>query len=120
MREPVAQLGRRVEIIDGQQRVLVADIADTPPVQLPGEPLAAVDVDLAVIRDPSLQAHVHEPELGVDEIQVVVQALAFTAEQLEPSAVVTLTNLEAVTRFDRADQTHDPLRDLITLRDLLG
>src|SRR5437868_11535012 len=59
--------------------VVMAGIADAGLVEPAGPPLAAVDIDLHVVGDPSLDAHMHEPELGVHQIQVVVQALALAA-----------------------------------------
>ena len=120
MGEPLAQLGRGVEVIDRQQRVVVADIADAAVIELTGQPLAAVDVDLALIRDPPLDPNVHEPELVVDQIQVVVQALPLPAEQLQLAALVPLADLEAEARLHRADQTDDPLGDPVALGDRLG
>jgi hypothetical protein len=117
VREAFAQPCCSVEVIDGEQRVVPADVADPATVELAGQPLAAVDVDLALVRDPALDAHVHEPELVVDDIQVVVQALPFPAEQLETACLVTLANLEAPARLDRADQTDDPLGDPVGLGD---
>jgi hypothetical protein len=53
----------------------------------------------------------HEPELGVHQIQVVVQALAFAAEQFKPAGLVSLADLEAVAGLDGADQADDPVGD---------
>ena len=44
--------------------------------------------------------HVHEPELRVDHIQVVVQTLPLPAEQLQATAAVTAADLEAPARLD--------------------
>src|SRR6266540_2798423 len=72
---------------------------------------AAVDVDLALVRDPALDPDVHEPELVIDQIQVVVQAPALTAEHLDPSALIAFADLERHARLDRTDQTNDPCGD---------
>ena len=118
--EPLAQLGGRLEVVDGQERVLPADVADAGPVELAGQPLPSIDVDLALIRDPPLDPHVHEPELGIDQVEVVMEALAFPAGQLETTGVVTLADLEAEAGLDRADQTDDPLGDPVGFGDRLG
>ena len=120
MGEPLAQLGGRLEVVDGEERVLPADVADAGPVELAGQPLPSIDVDLALIRDPPLDPHVHEPELGIDQVEVVMEALAFPAGQLETTGVVTLADLEAEAGLDRADQTDDPLVDPVPLGDRLG
>ena len=43
----------------------------------------AVDVDLDLVGDPALDAHVHETELGIDQVHVVVQALALAPGDLD-------------------------------------
>jgi pimeloyl-ACP methyl ester carboxylesterase len=63
--------------------------------------------------------HVHEPELRVDHIRVVVQTLPLPAEELQATAAVTAADLEAPARLDRADQTDDPLGDPVGLGDRL-
>jgi hypothetical protein len=62
---------------------------------------------------------VHEAELGIDQVQVVVQALPFPVGNLELVGDVALVDLEAHARLDRADDTHDPLGDPVGLGDLL-
>jgi hypothetical protein len=118
--EPVAQLARGVEILDGEQRVVPPHVAHATTVELAGQPFAAVDVDLALVWDLPLDADVHEPELGVDQIQVVVQALAFPPEQFEVAGLVALVDLEAEARLHRADETDDPFADAVALGDALG
>ena len=117
--EPLAQLGGRLEVVDGEERVLPADVGDASPVELAGQPLPSIDVDLALIRDPPLDPHVHEPELGIDQIEVVMEALALPAGQLETTSAVALADLEAEARLDRADQTDDPLGDPVGFGDRL-
>ena len=43
--EVLAQLGGRVDVVDLEERVVVADVADPVLVELAGEPFAAVDID---------------------------------------------------------------------------
>ena len=120
MGEAIAQLGRRFQVVDGQQGVLVAHVADLRLVELAGQPLPTVDVDLALIGDPALDAHVHEAELGVDQVEVVVQALALPAEELDGLGLMSAADLEGHARLHRADQAHDAFGDPVTLGDVLG
>ena len=120
MGEAVAQLGGALEVVDGQEGVLVAHVADAGLVELAGQPLAAVDVDLDLVGDPALDAHVHEAELGVDQVHVVVQALALAPGHLDAVGLVALADLEAHAGLHRADEAHDPLGDPVLLGDGLG
>lgn len=52
--EPFTQPLGDVEIVDAQQSVVVAQIADTGGIELAGEPLAAIHVDLDLERQPGL------------------------------------------------------------------
>ena len=58
------------QILDPEERILAFGIADSVLLQFPGEPLVSVHVDLDLKRKPSLQLHVHEPELPIHEIEV--------------------------------------------------
>ena len=120
MGEAVAQLGGALEVVDGQEGVLVAHIADAGLVELAGQPFPAVDVDLDLVGDPALDAHVHEAELGVDQVHVVVQALALAPGHLDAVGLVALADLEAHAGLHRADEAHDPLGDAVLGRDRLG
>ena len=117
MGEALAQRGRRFDVVDGQQGVVVADVADAGLVELAGQPLPAVDVDLDIVGDPALDAHVHEAEVGVDEVEVVVQALALPACRLDAPGLHALAHLERHAGLDRADEAHDALGDPVTFGD---
>ena len=95
MGEVLAQLSRALQIVDAKQRVVVSQVSDAGLVQPAGQPLASVDVNLAVIRDPALDSDVHEPELRVDQIHVVVQALTLSAIHLDGLGLEALAHLEA-------------------------
>ncbi len=120
MGEAVAQLGGALEVVDGQEGVLVAHIADAGLVELAGQPFPAVDVDLDLVGDPALDAHVHEAELGVDQVHVMVQALALAPGHLDAVGLVALADLEAHAGLDRADEAHDPLGDAVLVCYRLG
>jgi hypothetical protein len=63
---------------------------------------------------------VHEPELGVDQIQVVVHALAFPPDRFQPVGAVIGSHLERPARLHHAEHAHDPFGDPVTLRDSAG
>jgi hypothetical protein len=70
--EPLAQRRDGCKIINRGDLVVAAPVPDASRIELPRQPL--VDVDLDLVR--RLQPHVHPPELGIDQIQLIVQALA--------------------------------------------
>src|SRR5262245_60321248 len=74
--EAFAQLRGSGRVIDAQQGVVVAEVADTGAVELTSQPLPSVYPDLDGVGQPGLDADVHEPELGVDQVDVVVDVLA--------------------------------------------
>jgi hypothetical protein len=118
--ELVAELCGAFEVADAQERVVVAQVGDPLLVEAPGQPLASVDVDLAVIRHPALDAHVHEAELGVDEVEVVMEAPALSAVDVDGLGPVVLSDLEAHAGLDGGDDADDPLFDPVALGDRLG
>ena len=69
MGEPLAQLRGLVEVVYAQQGVVVTEIAHAGRVELAGKPFAAVHIYLDLVGQPGLHPHVHEPELGVDEVE---------------------------------------------------
>jgi len=87
MGELVAERLGPGQILHPHQRVVVTAIPNPGPVELAGQPFPAVDVDLDLIGQPRLDADMHEPELGVDQIQVVVHAFPFPADRCWVSVV---------------------------------
>ena len=79
--EPLAQRRDRPEVIDSGDLVVTAPIPDAGLVHLPRQPLPTVDGDLHLIG--CLQPHVHPAELGIDPVQIIVQALASAANHLQ-------------------------------------
>lgn len=60
----------------------------------------------------------HEPELGVDQIEVELQALADLVEDLQ--AALLTPDAEGATGLDRPEDTYQSLFDPISLRDGAG
>ena len=64
------------QVGDGGQTVVGALVGDALGVERAGEPFAAVDAEMGEEGEPGLEAHVHEAEGGVHEVEVEVQAFA--------------------------------------------
>ena len=73
---------------DAQEGVVGGLEADAGLRQLPRQPAVAVEVDLQAKRRPGRHPHVAQAELRVDEVEVVVQALA--ADRLEEGLAARL------------------------------
>ena len=62
----------------------------------------------------------HEAELGVDQVHVVVQALALSPGHLDAVGLVALADLKAHAGLHRADEADNSLGDPVILHDGLG
>jgi hypothetical protein len=74
--ESLANPAGCAQVVDVDEGVVVAHIADALLAQLPGEPFPSVDVDLNLEGEPALKSHVHEAQLGVDQVEIEVEALS--------------------------------------------
>ena len=89
---------------------------DAGGVQLPGQPVVAVDVDLGGEGEPGLHAHVPEPELRVEE--VVVQDALRPAGEGEPGPAVAVAELDGAAGLLAAEDADEALAEA-ALADLL-
>jgi hypothetical protein len=62
--EALAQLAGDLEVVDAQQRVVGPQVADASGVELSGQPLPAVDIDLDREGKPALQRMWMNPSSG--------------------------------------------------------
>lgn len=99
--------GRVGEVHEGVVELLEADVAAF---HFPCEPLVAVDGDLKGEGKPTLQAHVDQPKLGMQE--VVIQAEAFAAGRGEARAPVAPSELEGGAAFQFAEDADQAPGDL--------
>jgi hypothetical protein len=67
--EPLAHRRDGPKIINRGDLVVAAPVPDRRRIELPRQPLAAVDVDLDLVGPPSLQPHRHPAKLGIDPVQ---------------------------------------------------
>jgi hypothetical protein len=74
--EAIGETLRRGRIVQRHEGVVEHFEIDAGVAQLPCQPAMTVEVDLQAKRRPSRHAYVAQPELLVDEVEVVVQALA--------------------------------------------
>ena len=98
----------------------MTEIADPGRVELAGEPLPSVGPNLDGVGQPGLGADVHEAKLGVDQVEVVVHALALTGTGPEPVGGRVGPDVEGPRRLDDADDADQPLGHPVTGRDLAG
>jgi hypothetical protein len=64
------------EIADGKKGVVFQHVGDRTPAQFEGKPGVAIEIELEPKRAPGGNPKVAEPELFVDEVEVIVEALA--------------------------------------------
>jgi hypothetical protein len=97
---------------DPLEAVVSAAIAQPVLVEPPPEPFAAVHADAHLEGEPGLDADVHEAKAPVEEVVVVVQALARLAlELLRRLARPRAMDLPRPTRFDRRKHADGALAD---------
>src|SRR5437588_13044193 len=93
------------------------EVADTDLVELAGQPLPPVNPDLDGVGQPCLDADVHEPELGIDQVQVVVNALALARTDLETMGAGIGLAIEGPGWLDDADHTDQSFAHPVFLDD---
>jgi hypothetical protein len=111
--EPLAQRRDRLALIDRGDLVVAAPVPDASRLQLPCQPLAAVEVNLNLVGCPGLQPHMHPPEFGIDQIQVIVQAFAWP--HLQTLGLPVRCDRERAAGLDHRQHAHQPLRHPIPL-----
>ena len=74
---------------------------DLAPAQQAGQPIVPVEVDLQTARQPCRYSHVAQPQLFVDEIEIVVQALAVVRQQVGLAGVLVVPRLVGRARLHR-------------------
>src|SRR5213075_1462986 len=96
---PVHQALRLGEVGDLDEAVVSAFVGQACVVHLAGEPLAAVDADLDAEWEPGLDPSIHEAEHGIDDVVIVVQALAELGPDLERSGLWVRAQAEGAARL---------------------
>ena len=83
--------------------------ADTLVVQLSGQPIVAVDIDLRGKGEPGLNANVTQAELRIEEVEVQ-HALRPPGES-EPGPALAIEKLDGATILHAAEDADQPLED---------
>ncbi len=83
-REAVGDFLSPGEVIHGGECVVDQGEADALLGQLAGQPVMAVEVELQAERRPGRHTQIAQPQVGVDEIEVVVQALGLAGLEERP------------------------------------
>src|SRR4051812_12162751 len=82
-RLPVGQPLGTCEVLDPGEAVIPPLIADALLVELPGQPLAAIENHVGIEGEPSLEPHLGQAKPAVVEIEVVMQAFPWPSSQLD-------------------------------------
>lgn len=114
------ELLRPSKIIDAGKAVVAAFIAEARSVHLVGEPLAPIDADLDVEREPALDARMHEAEDGIDAVVIEMQTLAALGAELGYAGFLIAAHGERRAGLDAGQQGDQPLSDAVGTGDLVG
>jgi len=106
-REVVRQFLCLSQVGDPAEGVVQDSIRDLALAQLSGQIAVAIAVDLEPEWTPSRHPHVAQPQLLVDEIDVVVQALAIVRLQVCLVGLLAVPRLVAAAGFHRRQDAHD-------------
>jgi len=105
-REVVGQGLRAMPVVNARKGVVGKLEADPGGGELAGQPAMAVAIELQAERTPSRHAHIDQAQLGVDEVEVIMQA--FTSSRAQESAIglLAVPGLVGGTGFHRRDDMH--------------
>src|SRR5262250_1953225 len=102
-REAVGEGLRPGPVVDAQEDVVGKGEADPGGGELPGQPAMAIAVELEAKRTPGWYTQIDQAQLGVDEVEVVVQASAAIRPQEGAVRLLVVPGLVAVAGFHRRD-----------------
>ncbi len=88
-------------------------MADIRRPQLAGQPFAAIEADMHRKGKPGLQPRVQQAQLRIEEVVVVMQALADASLQVDVLGRPIAVNLVSPTRFHATEHTDQSLADPI-------
>ena len=100
--------------------VFTPHVFHPPGIHLPGEPFSAVDADVYRQREPGLQPNVHESQLRVEEVKVMVQTLGIPQTKLQAFFVSVLIDVVRPARFDAVQHANQPAFDAVLFGNLSG
>jgi hypothetical protein len=74
--ETAGQLLRSLDVAQPHERIVELHVLEVVAIELPSQPLVAVDVARDLKRGPTLELDVDEPQVSVQEVLVEVETLA--------------------------------------------
>jgi hypothetical protein len=104
--EAVGQLLGTAPVVDPHKGVVGHGVADALRGQPARQPAMAVAVELQAERRPRRHAQIDQPEFGVLEIEVVVQAFAAVRPDVGLMRLLVVPGLVGVAGFHRRDDVH--------------
>src|SRR5262249_35906517 len=112
----IRQTLRLLPIGDVAERIIEQSIVDVMPAQLPRQPVMAVEINLQTEGTPRRNANIAQAQLFVDEVEVVVQALAVSGAQERLPTFLVVPGLVGATRLHGREDAHQarvipPLRE---------
>ena len=116
----VGKLLSPLEVWEFEEAVVGAAIAQTGGIQLVGQPLAAIEGDVDAQRQPGLQPQMHEAELRMLEIEVVVQAFLGSPAEFQATTRGVPANLVGEAGLDGAEHADQALLDPVLASDAPG
>jgi hypothetical protein len=102
------------------EAVVALNIVETRAVELPSKPESAVETDHYLKGEPRLQADVHESEIVVLKIEIVMQATSLPEVKIEPVFGGVMTHGISETGFEDRVDTDQSLVDLVTCSEPAG
>lgn len=118
--ETVGQALGQPPVVAADQGVGVAQVPDPAPVELAGQPFPPVGPHLDLEREPALQAHMAETQLGMGQVEVEVQALATPAQHLQALGLAVVVDVETAARLHGGEHADQAIADPVALGDLAG
>ncbi len=105
-REAIGEGLRPLPVIDAQKGVVGKGEADPSGGKLAGQPAMPVAIELEAERAPGWHPQIDQAQLGVDEVEVIMQAFAAIRPQVGAMGLLVVPGLVAVTGFHRRDDMH--------------
>src|SRR5215813_11418488 len=105
-RELIGQGLRPLPVVDAHKGVVGKREADPGSGELAGEPAVPVAIELQAERTPGRDAQIDQAQLGVDEVEVIMQALTGSRAQESAMGLLAVPGLVGGTGFHRRDDMH--------------
>lgn len=103
------------DVAHTQQAIIALFVGDPFLGQLSGQPLAAVEANLDVEGEPGLEPEVHEAELRMEMVVIVMQALAWAHEEFALARRSVGSNFVAEAGFGGAEDADEARGDAVAL-----